>query len=151
MSSPEKKLMLVRGEKKKKTRLEVLESCVWVYCVCVCVLTLFNPAWWQGKEKVKPRGNDAPFIPMYSRKSAMQWTMWSNSCGNTRLLHHRSAFASSSNHRDAHSLPLIKPRPWNAWTLVAKQHNGRGLAVARRRESDTAFTQQLCKQETSTD
>lgn len=36
---------------------------------------------WQGKEKVKPRGRDTPFIPMYSRKSAMHWTMWSKSCG----------------------------------------------------------------------
>lgn len=35
---------------------------------------------WQGKEKVKPRGRDTPFMPMYSRKSAMHWTMWSKSC-----------------------------------------------------------------------
>ena len=34
---------------------------------------------WQGKEKVKPSGSDTPFIPMYSRKSEMQWTMWSKS------------------------------------------------------------------------
>lgn len=33
-----------------------------------------------GKEKVKPSGSDTPFIPMYSRKSEMQWTMWSKSC-----------------------------------------------------------------------
>jgi hypothetical protein len=30
---------------------------------------------WQGKEKVKPRGKDTPFMPIYSRKSAMHWTM----------------------------------------------------------------------------
>lgn len=35
---------------------------------------------WQGKEKVNPSGSDTPFIPMYSRKSEMQWTMWSKSC-----------------------------------------------------------------------
>lgn len=35
--------------------------------------------WWQGKEKVKPRGKDAPLIPTYSRKEAMQSTMWSKS------------------------------------------------------------------------
>lgn len=34
---------------------------------------------WQGKEKVNPSGSDTPFIPMYSRKSEMQWTMWSKS------------------------------------------------------------------------
>lgn len=33
----------------------------------------------QGKEKVNPSGSETPFIPMYSRKSEMQWTMWSKS------------------------------------------------------------------------
>lgn len=53
---------------------------------------------WQGKEKVNPSGSDTPFIPMYSRKSAMQWTMWSKSWTSKakgRSYHHSQRLAGS--------------------------------------------------------
>lgn len=66
-----------------------------------------------GKEKVKPSGSDTPFIPMYSRKSEMQWTMWSKSwmC---------RARAGGHSHHVCHALqaPLHPSRrhshPWDA-------------------------------------
>lgn len=42
-------------------------------------ITWSSLLWWQGKENVNPRGKDAPLMPMYSRKSEMQYTMWSKS------------------------------------------------------------------------
>lgn len=50
----------------------------------VAVLTLSMLACLHGKEKVKPRGSRAPLIPIYSRKSAMHWTIWSKSWKNKK-------------------------------------------------------------------
>lgn len=63
---------------------------------------------WQGKEKVNPSGSDTPFIPMYSRKSEMQWTMWSKSWTSKdkgSSYHHSQSPAGSQISGDSDPLP----------------------------------------------
>lgn len=61
----------------------------------------------QGKEKVNPSGSETPFIPMYSRKSEMQWTMWSKSWV------HKDR-GSGYNHSEEHQ-PAQQTRNSNLW------------------------------------
>lgn len=75
-------LALLKEDLRKQMRIRLLaltgKSWVWWSLKIVKQLTSSNLVWWQGKEKVKPRGSFLSFIPIFSRKLARQSAMWSN-------------------------------------------------------------------------